>query len=433
MIGLSLDFGSLLGSLLGGMSQAKAAKSMANAQYQSQLAANDANMQIADNLNWTNMMIQRETNDANLALANQQNQWNIDQWNRQNEYNSPANQVKLLRAAGINPALALNSNPFQPASSVSSAELANQAAPHLDAQAEMKPAVKPDGTAFHGFLQGAIQGLQGLQINAQTEQAKADAKRAKAEGEYYDNIMPLIGTSQALKNYADSKRVFSLLPYEQNQMDAQSSLFDSQRWRNKAEESLVSARRNLITSEIRKNDADADAQLIKNTFLDKKEAQSLRNLIVDEVLGRANAYDANSRAELNGVIKDLRNVELRYAPFKYKYEARNEIRKWKNAVIQGKYDKWVYDYTQKYGYDPTKSDFWSGMYNRAIQGKFDWSDLAVPGVQTGSKLIQELPAMFTKLKVAQMLHGSSPVRSYLRYQPHGFNYNGISYPNLLNP
>ena len=30
--------------------------------------------------------------------------FNVDMWNKSNEYNSPQNQVKLLLAAGINPA-----------------------------------------------------------------------------------------------------------------------------------------------------------------------------------------------------------------------------------------------------------------------------------------------------------------------------------------
>lgn len=43
----------------------------------------------------------------NQALAKMQNQFNIDQWNRANAYNSPSNQMKLLKAAGLNPDLAM--------------------------------------------------------------------------------------------------------------------------------------------------------------------------------------------------------------------------------------------------------------------------------------------------------------------------------------
>lgn len=40
-----------------------------------------------------------------IALMKMQNDWNIDMWNRTNEYNSPANQLKLLGEAGLNPNL----------------------------------------------------------------------------------------------------------------------------------------------------------------------------------------------------------------------------------------------------------------------------------------------------------------------------------------
>lgn len=41
----------------------------------------------------------------NLNLMKLQNDFNIDMWNRANVYNSPSNQIRLLRDAGINPAV----------------------------------------------------------------------------------------------------------------------------------------------------------------------------------------------------------------------------------------------------------------------------------------------------------------------------------------
>lgn len=83
--------------------------------YEGQIATNNANLEAVD-----------RTNAANLQLAQQQNQWNIEQWNRENEYNSPANQMKLYKQAGLNPALAQGQ--FQPAASLESAPMANQQA-----------------------------------------------------------------------------------------------------------------------------------------------------------------------------------------------------------------------------------------------------------------------------------------------------------------
>lgn len=74
--------------------------------------------------NKTNLKIARETNAANLALAREQNDWNLAQWNRENEYNSPANQVALLKAAGLNPNLYAGEG--STAGQLVSADLANQ-------------------------------------------------------------------------------------------------------------------------------------------------------------------------------------------------------------------------------------------------------------------------------------------------------------------
>lgn len=47
--------------------------------------------------------------------AAQANDWSIAQWNRENEYNSPAAQMKRLKDAGINPALAYSNGLFNQA------------------------------------------------------------------------------------------------------------------------------------------------------------------------------------------------------------------------------------------------------------------------------------------------------------------------------
>lgn len=41
----------------------------------------------------------------NLQMMKAQNDFNVNMWNRTNEYNAPSNQMKLLKEAGINPAV----------------------------------------------------------------------------------------------------------------------------------------------------------------------------------------------------------------------------------------------------------------------------------------------------------------------------------------
>lgn len=82
-----------------------------------------------------NRKAQQETNAANLALAKQQNDWNLAQWEREKEYNSPSNQVKLLKEAGLNPLFYGSSLGPNETQAPQSANLANQVAPQMDAGA----------------------------------------------------------------------------------------------------------------------------------------------------------------------------------------------------------------------------------------------------------------------------------------------------------
>lgn len=59
-------------------------------------------------VNRTNMAIARENNRTQIAMWEAQNRINNENWNRDAEYNSPSSQAARLRAAGINPALAMS-------------------------------------------------------------------------------------------------------------------------------------------------------------------------------------------------------------------------------------------------------------------------------------------------------------------------------------
>lgn len=64
----------------------------------------------ADNkrTNRTNLQMNDQNNQTQIDLWNQQKEYDYEMWNKENEYNTPANQVKRLQDAGINPALALS-------------------------------------------------------------------------------------------------------------------------------------------------------------------------------------------------------------------------------------------------------------------------------------------------------------------------------------
>lgn len=57
--------------------------------------------------NMVNWLSNGQVNSANERLMDKQNQWAYRMWQKNNDYNSPSAQMERLRAAGVNPALAL--------------------------------------------------------------------------------------------------------------------------------------------------------------------------------------------------------------------------------------------------------------------------------------------------------------------------------------
>lgn len=109
---------------------------------------------------------QRDAEDRSyyrsLELMRQQNAFNLAMWERQNRYNSPSNQLKLMKDAGLNPAL-FDMRGQQPAAEVTSAE----AAVPYNSQA---------GKEYEQLGLGKIgdQTLQALQVDAQIAKLRTD-------------------------------------------------------------------------------------------------------------------------------------------------------------------------------------------------------------------------------------------------------------------
>lgn len=111
---------------------------------------------------------QRDAEDRSyyrsLELMRQQNQFNVAMWERQNRYNSPSNQLKLMKDAGLNPAL-FEMKGQQPAAEVTSAE----AAVPYNSQA---------GKEYEqlGLNRLGDQTIQALQVDAQIAKLRNDIK-----------------------------------------------------------------------------------------------------------------------------------------------------------------------------------------------------------------------------------------------------------------
>lgn len=91
-------------------------------------------------------------------------QWEEEMWNKQNEYNSPANQLRLAKEAGINPnAIFGNGNPFEPASGLSGSPMSSP------------------GSSFGGSSSGLASSL--LMQDANNLNAFANARKTLADAE----------------------------------------------------------------------------------------------------------------------------------------------------------------------------------------------------------------------------------------------------------
>lgn len=142
----------------------------------------------------------------NLNLKNQkklmdyQNDINLRNWQLQNEYNSPSNQMKLLREAGLNPNLAYGN-------------LGNSAAASV-------------GGVSHGSVNSNFQisKLANYQLAAaQIENMKSQNENLKSQNENLHSQNRLIN-AQADKANAETNRINKLLDYEVEKSDYENTL-----------------------------------------------------------------------------------------------------------------------------------------------------------------------------------------------------------------
>ena len=184
--------------------------------------ANKTNLQIAQ----LNADLQRETNKHNEELArearaydtamwNKQNAYNEKMWARQNEYNSPANQVALLKQAGINPAYFYGQG-SSAASQLSSAD-AKQAqtsyntAPQINYQArpvEYGGVGSAVGSAINAYYQNRLMDSEAKKSGATTEQIIQSTEQEKKS--FYARLQFLQNQAQKEGYVGDMARCASV-------------------------------------------------------------------------------------------------------------------------------------------------------------------------------------------------------------------------------
>lgn len=200
--------------------------------------------------NKTNLKIAREQNALNYKMFQEQNAWNLAQWNRQNAYNDPAEQVKRLDNAGINPMLALSSISPGTAESLTSAPAKDAVGARYESpMTQLAQGISSAGSAVaNGFYQDAMYQLQKQKTKAEVDNMNAQTANTLLRNKYVDRheMKDLaIKTAQELKMNAETDesrarimQINELTPLQKQELVAKINLSTSQTELNKIEKQL---------------------------------------------------------------------------------------------------------------------------------------------------------------------------------------------------
>lgn len=212
-----------------------------------------------------------ETNRLNYQMQQQQNAWNERMWHMYNEYNTPANQIKRLKEAGLNPNL-LYGNPSQGTSS-SPAQGTNPA----QAQAFQSLGF---GDMFSNaqqlMMQKKANDAQIKLMNSQAEQMDAETQLKKKDLGTYDQRFELV--KQASEDA--SKKIMSEIEVNQQ------SIIESA-----GRVALLSAQEKMTLEQ-------AATEVVNRAFLQESFQDRLEQIRLQNKLTKAEAAKANKMIQL---------------------------------------------------------------------------------------------------------------------------------------
>lgn len=224
---------------------------------------------------------QEEAIEANKQLQREQNEWNLNLWKLNNEYNLPVNQVKRLKAAGLNPALMYGAN-ASTGVSASPAQGVNPARvnPVINSLHGVSDTI---GAVYDRMLQQKI-AESGIQKNsadsikslADAAEASANAKRAGADTRRInfeiDKVLPSIVGLNESNTYLNSLK---------------GNLISQQVEESKARVSEIVSKVNLNNQE----------RLLLNKQLSWYDKVQTTNIYVDTLNAISNKRNADSNSE----------------------------------------------------------------------------------------------------------------------------------------
>lgn len=229
-----------------------------------------------------NLKLQKQAQEYNTREREATQAWNLEQWNRENAYNTPLAQRQRLQDAGYNPYMTQDGSEAGRVQSTPMSSGANSVG-------------LPDTGRYIAQAGEQIANLlyNRKKVNSETNKNNAEATRNMADA-------GLIGSNQ--------KRIESLLPYEQQQINAYIS--------NLAEDSkLKQEMSNLTAAKSIGQKLGNKWQEIANKYADENQRQQLvllasqiSNSIKDLDLKDAQVKELVSRAVSNYAEANFKNV-----------------------------------------------------------------------------------------------------------------------------
>lgn len=140
-------------------------------------------------------------NSANIQLAREQREWDYKMWKENNEYNTPQNQMKRLRDAGINPGLAMSNGLL--GQGLSSQTAGGQTAPMVD----FSPIAQGIHQSVDLYQQKRMQDAQISKLNEETvNQSIKNRYENQRQIIEIDKLLSEKGLSDATREYYQTER-----------------------------------------------------------------------------------------------------------------------------------------------------------------------------------------------------------------------------------
>lgn len=262
--------------------------------------------------NLFNVGSQRQANAANMELAKFQWEKNLEMWNMQNEYNLPVNQMKRLRAAGINPVMAF-----------SGGQVSGNVAPNApEYKAPQMQATQVDSSGLASIGSAYIQAKQS-EKQMELMDTQAELNRAKVATE---NMVALLRELQGTKQWMDNQYFSDVAPilketleYNRDLISSKKRFSDLQGDNLDNELKLFPLKQNYIESQIKSLDASTRYTLLRSVGEEIENAlegallpyadsmaYSKANILKQELLGHSKL---NSLRDLKKVFMTLQNEQ----------------------------------------------------------------------------------------------------------------------------